>query len=157
MRLRAEYLRSVGCDDAIHFRFTSGDLAAWPRWRSGERPVVNGRQVTWRPGAAADGSYQSFRRYLDRVSISAGTASLERELTRVTDLSRPVPGDVYIHGGSPGHAVMVADVCANQAGERVFLLVQSYMPAQEIHLLINSSSPGSPWYQARCSGPLPDA
>ncbi len=154
IRLRAEYLRSAGYEDSIHFRFTSGDLIPWPRWKTGGRPVVSGTRVSWRTGAPVDPSYQSFRRYLDQVFTYAGTASLQRELRAVSDLSRPEPGDVYIQGGAPGHAVMVADVCVNDAGKRLFLLLQSYMPAQEIHVLVNPASPASPWYQARSSGIL---
>ncbi len=46
--------------------------------------------------------------------------------------------------GSPGHAVIVVDVAQNRAGERVFLLAQSYMPAQDIHIL-NSADDVNPW------------
>ena len=38
IRLRAEYLLARGCEDAIAFEFTSGDLATWRNWRSGLRP-----------------------------------------------------------------------------------------------------------------------
>lgn len=37
---------------------------------------------------------------------------------------------------------------------RVFLLLQSYMPAQEIHVLRNPADAASPWYRAASSGPL---
>jgi len=40
-------------------------------------------------------------------------------------------------------------------GERVFLLVQSYMPAQEIHVLKNPADAGlSPWCRIPTDGPL---
>ncbi|MBN8129444.1 hypothetical protein J0J27_23340, partial [Vibrio vulnificus] len=56
----------------------------------------------------------------------------------------------------PGHAVLVADMAANPAtGEKRFLLLQSYMPAQEIHVLKNpSAADGSPWYPAAFEGDL---
>ena len=38
-------------------------------------------------------------------------------------------GDVFLKGGSPGHVVMVVDVCENENGEKAFLLAQGYMPA----------------------------
>ena len=42
-------------------------------------------------------------------------------------------GDVLIQGGSPGHAVIVVDMAENPAtGEKLYLLAQSYMPAQDI-------------------------
>jgi hypothetical protein len=57
-------------------------------------------------------------------------------------------GDVFIQGGSPGHAVIVVDMCEKKAtGEKKFLLAQSYMPAQELQILSNpNSTNGSPWY-----------
>ena len=94
------------------------------------------------------------RQYLNAVFTYAGSASLARELTAIADPSRVRPGDVFIRGGFPGHAVLVADVAENTAGERVFLLVQSYMPAQDIHVLTNPGAPGSAWYPARKNGSL---
>ena len=59
------------------------------------------------------------------------------------------PGDVFIKGGSPGHAVIVVDVAIYpQTGKKVFLLAQSYMLAQQIHILVNPANRGlSPWYE----------
>lgn len=154
MRLRAEFLRDRGCEADVAFRFTSGDRAAWTDWRRGLRPKIAGNRVTWRATAAADGSYASFRRYLDTVFNYAGSSSLSRELEPVADPARIEAGDVFIHGGFPGHAVLVADVAEDGRGRRAFLLVQSYMPAQEVHVLRNPSDPASPWYPARASGIL---
>lgn len=153
MRLRAEFLRDRGCDEDIAFRFTSGHRAAWTDWRRGLRPRIAGNQVTWRSAAAADGSYASFRRYLETVFTYAGSASLSRELERV-DPAQLAAGDVFIQGGFPGHAVLVADVAEDGRGRRAFLLLQSYMPAQEVHVLRNPAVPGSPWYTAKSSGAL---
>jgi hypothetical protein len=85
---------------------------------------------------------------MDLVFAYAGTYSLERELKPVA-VGDIAIGDVFIKGGFPGHAVLVADMAENAAtGEKRFLLVQSYMPAQEMHVLKNPASPdGSPWYQ----------
>ena len=49
------------------------------------------------------------------------------------------PGDVLIRGGFPGHAVIVMDMATNSAGKKIYLLAQSYMPAQDIHVLVNPS------------------
>ncbi|HYU32178.1 MAG TPA: DUF4846 domain-containing protein [Thermoanaerobaculia bacterium] len=154
IRLRAEFLRDRGCDGDIAFRFTSGDRAAWTDWRKGLRPRIAGSRVTWRPAAAADASYASFRSYLETVFTYAGSSSLSRELERVEDPAHLAAGDVFIHGGFPGHAVLVADVADDGRGHRVFLLLQSYMPAQEVHVLRNPADPASPWYPVRSSGVL---
>ncbi len=153
IRLRAEYLLTSGCQDRIQFNFTSGDAAKWSEWRSGIRPVVDGNRVSWSQSAEADSSYGNFRKYLDVVFTYAGSASLERELIPVPDPSRPEIGDVFIEGGHPGHAVIVLDVAENEHGDRIFLLAQSYMPAQEIHIL-NSPEDFSPWYEAFSDGIL---
>jgi hypothetical protein len=154
IRLRAEYLRSAGCADRIAFDFTSGDRARWSDWSSGRRPEVSGNRVSWVANGAADSSYASFRSYLDSVFTYAGSASLARELQRVADPATVLPGDVFIQGGHPGHAVLVADVAEDAQGGRVFLLLQSYMPAQDVHVLANPARPGSPWYPARAEGSL---
>ena len=76
----------------------------------------------------------------------AGTASLEKELKKV-NVKGIRPGDVFIQGGFPGHAVIVVDVAQNSVGDKIFMVAQSYMPAQDIHVLKNPNDSGmSPWY-----------
>ena len=157
MRLRAEYLFSRGRAREICFRATSGPPLRYRDWRRGLRPP-RGRAAPWRPAAAPDRSHRGFRRYLDRVFGIANTASLRRELRPVGDPLQVLNGDVFIEnarGGAPGHAVLVVDVAENQAGERIMLLLQSYMPAQDIHLLRNPHDATlSPWYPASRDGAL---
>jgi hypothetical protein len=149
IRLRAEYLFAAQKQNEIAFHFTSGDKAVWSDWKKGIRPTVRGNHVSWKAAAKPDSSYENFRRYLNTVFRYAGTLSLSKELTPVSDPSRVEIGDVFIQGGSPGHAVIVADVAENNNGERVFLLAQSYMPAQQIEILRTPLFPRSPWYPAR--------
>jgi hypothetical protein len=63
-------------------------------------------------------------------------------------------GDVFIQGGSPGHAVIVVNAAKDpQTGEKIFLLAQSYMPAQEIQVLVNPADKRlSPWYTVPADG-----
>ncbi|MBI5569938.1 MAG: DUF4846 domain-containing protein [Desulfomonile tiedjei] len=149
IRLRAEYLLSKGAHQDIQFRFTSGDRASWGRWESGYRPHIEGNKVTWAKSAREDSSYTGFRSYLDVVFTYAGTASLSRELTpRLNPFAIQI-GDIFIRGGSPGHAVIVVDMAEHvRTGEKVFLLAQSYMPAQDMHVLKNPTDDDqSPWYR----------
>jgi hypothetical protein len=89
---------------------------------------------------------EHFEQYLLKVFAQCGTASLAKQLY-AQQWSVLRPGDVLVKGGFPGHAVMVMDVAKNTAGRTIYLLSQSYMPAQDIHLLKNTSSPHlSPWY-----------
>ncbi len=126
MRLRAEYLLSNGRARDIAFNYT------------------NGKRVRYR-GKASD--RRAFQRYMTGVFAYAGTYSLEREMKPVAVPDMRI-GDVFIKGGFPGHAVLVVDMVQNPAtGEKRFLLMQSFMPAQDMHVLTSPHSPdGTPWY-----------
>ncbi|HSI05673.1 MAG TPA: DUF4846 domain-containing protein [Myxococcota bacterium] len=139
MRLLAEYRYARKLP--VCFTATSGDPMPWERYARGERPSVTGNHLSWSSRAAADADHDAFRGYLDTVFTWAGTLSLHRDLGAVADTGRIEPGDVFIVGGSPGHAVLVADVAENAKGEQRFLLVQSYMPAQQIHVLRGYEGP----------------
>jgi hypothetical protein len=155
MRLRAEWLYAAGRTRDIAFNDTGGGRPmSFARWADGERPRTTGNKLVWSKAAAPDPGYASFRRYLDSVFTWAGTYSLERELRSVS--ARDVEaGDVVIRGGFPGHALIVVDVARNAAGERRVLLAQSFMPAQEIHVVKNfASTDGSPWYALSDDAPI---
>lgn len=149
IRLRAEYLFAQERYDDIHFRFTSGFLAEYGRWRSGERITVRGNAARWEQTGRPSDNYQNFWRYLETVFAYAGTASLARELKIVSREDLDI-GDVFIQPGHPGHAVIVVDMAVSvEDGRKVFLLAQSYMPAQEIQVLANPNDARlSPWYEA---------
>lgn len=149
IRLRAEYLYSVGRFVAIHFKFTSGHMAEFRRWIEGYKPMVAGNNVRWNQYAGRNPSYASFRKYLDTVFIYAGTHSLNREMQKLGDVKKMRIGDVFIKGGFPGHAVIVVDMAIDKrSSKKVFLLAQSYMPAQDIHILKNpKDSKLSPRYK----------
>ena len=139
---RREEVHSV----AKMYRVPSMEYA---KWRHGQRVKVEGNRCEWFSTNLLSTSYESFREYLDLVFMYAGTLSLSKEmkLAKVEELKI---GDVFIKGGSPGHAVIVVDVAVNEStGEKVFMLAQSYMPAQEIHVLVNpNDAEFSPWYSA---------
>lgn len=149
IRLRAEWLYREKRYDEIKFNFTNGFPAEYSKWRQGYRITITGNICRWVKSPASSDSYEDFWKYLETVFTYAGTLSLSKSMTP-KDISKIEIGDVFIQGGSPGHAVIVVDLAVNQKGERKFLLAQSYMPAQEIQVLKNPSS-GSPWY----TGSLP--
>jgi len=147
IRLRAEYLFKTKQFEKIHFSFTSGFNAEYVKWMDGSRIVVSGNEARWVNRGSRDDSYENFRKYLDLVFAYAGTQSLSREMENIPaeDLK---PGDVFLKGGFPGHCVIVMDMAENpQTGERIFIIAQSYMPAQDIHILKNpANSDTNPWY-----------
>lgn len=146
IRLRAEYLYNRKRFAEIHFKFTSGHTAKFEDWVKGFRPLVSGNKVRWQKSAAPDSGYAAFRQYLNTVFMYAGSYSLSKELIPVSNLTEVEIGDVFIQGGFPGHAIIVLDKARH--GARIALLLgQSYMPAQEIHVLKNPRNQRmSPWY-----------
>jgi hypothetical protein len=125
MRLRAEYLYTQRRYDKIVFWDNAGKRYAF----------------------AAPFTRSNFMQYLQRVFAMCGSASLEKQL-HVANWQNLQPGDVLIRGGFPGHAVMVMDVATNTDGKKLYLLAQSYMPAQDIHVLLNPATAGNAWYEA---------
>lgn len=146
MRLRAEYLYQAEKFESIQFNFTSGDRIGYDKWRQGYQPSISGNDVGWKSCSTCNTSYASFRKYMDVIFMYAGTSSLSKELSAVPT-SELRTGDILIYGGFPGHAVMLVDEAVNEHGEKIFLLSQSYMPAQEMHILHNPDDAElGPWY-----------
>lgn len=130
MRLRGEYLFTTKQYDKIHFNFLS-----------------DGKARYYKDYCKGDYSYPKFWKYMEYIFSYANTASLKKELLQVSNFKDIKIGDVLIQSGTPyGHAVIVIDMCYNAKGEKAYLLAQSYMPAQEIHILKNPNSNNSPWY-----------
>jgi len=147
MRLRSEYLYSKNDFEKIHFNFTNGTNVSFDDWRNGRKPVVKGNKVTFSEEGKKDDSYLNFKKYLKQIFMYAGTASLEKEMKSVNIQDMQI-GDVLIQGGHPGHAILIIDMAENEKGGKVFLVAQSYMPAQSIHILKNFENEKiSPWYE----------
>lgn len=133
MRLRAEYLFSEKRFSEIKFRDNAGKVYEW-----------KGRS---NPGA--------FENYLNRVFAYCGSASLEKQLIPVADFNKIKTGDVFIKGGFPGHAMLVVDIAMDEKGMKYFMLAQSYMPAQDIHIVRNPTNEAlSPWYKVSDSASI---
>lgn len=126
MRLRAEYLFGQGRYSEIVFRDNDGTPYAWK----------------------GKNNKPAFDNYLETVFGMCGTASLEKQLKPVGVWHEMKPGDVLIKGGFPGHAMIVVDVAVNKDGKKIFMLAQSYMPAQDIHIVRNPlDEEMSPWFE----------
>lgn len=149
MLLRAEYLYSLEKYEDIKFNFVSGFNAEYKKWMEGNRIKVDGNSVNYYKATGYSNTYESFRKYMDMVFAYSGTLSLNQELQPV-EIEDMKIGDVFIVGGSPGHAVVVVDMAENHNGDKIFMLAQSYMPAQETQLLINPNDKTiSPWYSLK--------
>ncbi len=155
IRLRAEYLYRQGLYDQIHFNFTNGFTAYYSKWMQGNRIAVKGNDAYWYKATGYSNEYSSFRKYLDMVFAYAGTLSLSEELENIPVEDMKI-GDVFLKGGSPGHAVIIVDMAENiSTGEKLFMMAQSNMPAQDIHIFKNLTDKGlSPWYSVNFQGTL---
>lgn len=147
IRLRADFLYAQREYARIHFNFTNGFECRYDKWMEGYRVAIVGNKTSWVKRKNKDLSYPTYWAYLEQVFSYAGTLSLSKELKTVA-VSDMQPGDVFIQGGSPGHAVIVVDMTVNpKTGKKMFMLAQSYMPAQEIQILKNPNDANlSPWY-----------
>lgn len=145
IRMYAEYYWNTKQYDKISFHFVSGFEAKYSKWIQGYRIKISGNNVNWVKTASHDTSYESFKEYLKIVFSYASTLSMEKE-SKTIALEDIQVGDIFIKGGSPGHVVMVVDVCVNAEGKKGFLLAQGYMPAQEFHVVNNPKHNDDPWY-----------
>ena len=144
IRLRAEYGFSHD-PNQVHFHLTTGHDFWFSDFVAGRTFVVRGEQVLPATRPAEAPTHAALARYLIPTFGYSGTLSLSREL-RPVPLAQVQPGDVLIHGGAPGHAVLVVDVAENPATHQKYLLLaQSYMPAQSIHVL-HEGPKASPWF-----------
>ncbi len=149
MHVRARYLYEQKRKNEIQFTFTNGFVASYAKWMEGNRIIVNGNNVQSKKTTSPVDNEQIFWKYLKTVFMYAGTLSLSKEL-KPKEITNLQIGDVWIQGGSPGHALLVVDMVQRKSdGKKLFLLAQSYMPAQEIHILKNPLvSNLSPWYES---------
>ncbi len=131
MRLRAEYLFKTKQYSKIHFNFLSDKK---PRF--------------YTDYAHNNRSYKTFRKYMNYIFSYANTSSLHDEIKKVKIEDMQI-GDVFIQKGNPyGHAIIIVDMAEKKAtGEKIFLIAQSFMPAQSIHILKNFNNKNiNPWY-----------
>lgn len=155
MRLRADYFYKNRAYNQIHFNFTNGFRVDYSRWKNGERIAVKGNKTYWVKTSTPSESYATYWKYMEMIFQYAGTASLSKELKAVSIADLKI-GDVFIKGGFPGHAVIVVDMAIHpKTKKKLFLLAQSYMPAQELQVLENPNNGNlSPWYELKITDVL---
>jgi Domain of unknown function (4846) len=143
MRLRAEFLFSEKKYDQISFKNFAGTAMTYTKYRQGYRMKASGYQKV----SSENTSREGFRKYLDMIFSYANTFTLEREMKAVLKLQEMQVGDVFIVSNprAYGHAMLIVDIAENpKTKQKAFLLAQSYMPAQDIHIVKNPK--GGTWF-----------
>ncbi len=133
VRLHAEWRRASGRGD-VSYKAFSGFEMPYARYRKGDRFHEAGNDLAWSHDAKEGDSRESFRKYLDAVFTYANTVALARDAKKV-ERDQLAPGDFFVQGGTPGHAVIVLDLVEAKDGKRKALLGQGFMPAQNFHVL----------------------
>ncbi|WP_170319528.1 DUF4846 domain-containing protein [Polyangium spumosum] len=144
LRLHAEWRWSRGRRDHA-YRTASGQKLDFQRHASGQRVRLNGNKLELVQAAKrAEPTHALFRRWLDDVFGWTNTGALARDGERVA-LDALRPGDFFVLTGVPfGHTVLVLDMAKDAAGRRVVLLGQSFVPAQNVHVI--RPEPTSAWF-----------
>ena len=127
MRLGAEFLFSQKRYDEIYFSYVGGGGLSYITYLSGKTPTT-----------------ENLWSYLKVVFKRASTLSLDKQLKSKLPKDLEI-GDVFVKGGAPGHALIVVDKCVDKNGQVKFMLAQSYMPAQDIQILVGDNE-STPWY-----------
>jgi hypothetical protein len=130
MRLRADYLYNQKKYNEIAFNFISDSK---PRY--------------YNDYVVGDYSRSKYWNYMEYIFMYANTASLKQQLKSIPKQEVQI-GDILVQSGNPvGHAVIVVDIAQDTNGNKIALLAQSYMPAQELQILKNpNTKDNNPWY-----------
>jgi hypothetical protein len=167
MRLRAEYLYEQKDFVHIEFRSSQGTRFNFSEWLNGKRYRLSAGKLVdcaGRRGPRADAGAaganagnvdanaakmrKSFGEFMEIVFTYCGSLSLERQMIAGGGPEKMEIGDVLIHGGSPGHVMLIIDMAVDsRSGRKVYLLAQGYMPAQDIHIVRDLyDGQLNPWY-----------
>ena len=157
--LNARYKYDNELYDQIQYTFTNGQTYSYQQYLTGWKPKVrndNTVKIIY-TGLNSKPSVKNFKKYLEYIWMYAGTYSLVHFDTNPISLNDIDVGDMFIQATrpdadgmiGPGHAMTIIDMIQNiETGERKYMLAQSFMPAQEQHILINQRASGmfELWY-----------
>jgi len=156
MKLRGDFLFEAQRYADIRFTATSGDQISFDSWLKGVRwKEQRNNLVAYTIIKKMIDIKKEYSLFMELAFSYCGTYSLSKQLAPVNDVRSIQPGDLFIDGGFPGHAITVMAVAKNDEGKKIFLLSQGYMPAQDIHILKNYQDGHlSPWYSVSKMYPL---
>jgi hypothetical protein len=146
--MRANYLYKQGLTKNLQFNFVSGFTANYLDYLT-HYYKVEGNKVSLVPrNNILEDNSETLRKWLRQIWMYSNTWSIDKMDSYEVYLDDIKPGDFFIRSNPPpgvGHAINVVDVAVHPMGWKVVMLSQSYMPAQETHILINPLE-GGVWY-----------
>lgn len=103
-----------------------------------------GSSTTWTQSAAANDDETVFEKYLRFVFAYASTISLSDESKKIKKAEIQA-GDIFVQGGSPGHAVMVLDVCMGGQRDGKHFCLDRDLGRRAFLVLKNPLHEDDPW------------
>lgn len=144
LRLHAEWRYARGHRDLM-YRAASGTKLSFGQYAAGMRLHVDGNKLSFALDARrTEPTHALMRAWLEDVFGWANTGALSRDGQHV-NFAGLRPGDFFVLTGVPfGHAVLVLDMAVDKQGRRALLLGQSFVPAQNVHVL--RPNPSGAWF-----------
>ena len=147
--MRAQYLYTKGLFDKLQYTFVSGFKAKYLDYLSHYYKVDGNKVSLVLRNKKLKEKPETFKKWLKEVWMYSNTWSIENFDSYRVSIMDIRPGDFFIRSNPPpgvGHAVKVVDVVSDSNGFKKVMLSQSYMPAQENHILINPRD-DQVWYE----------
>ena len=145
----SNFLYKQGLTENLHYNFVSGFKAKYLDYITHYYKVEGNKVSLVSRNSILKDSPETLVKWLRQIYSYANTWSIDKYDSYSIDILEMKPGDFFIKSNPtarPGHAVNVVDVVINKANDKkMYMLSQSYMPAQETHILINPEN-GSVWY-----------
>ena len=169
VRLWAEYLVNHGKERALSVKMNQKKSYSWSAFMRGCRPSYDRstRKLTvscghGRPSAStARARAASIMKYVRRAMQYTNSATLARHLRRTTK-TEAGPGTVILQpnpSGGTGHASIIADMALDASGNRLYIVANGFLPAQDMFIVGPDRSPADrlPWctleeFEASMSG-----
>ena len=147
--MRANFLYKQGLTENLHYNFVSGFKAKYLDYITHYYKVEGNKVSLMSRNNTLKDSPETLRKWLRQIYSYANTWSIDKYDSYSINILDIKPGDFFIKSNPPpatGHAINVVDVVVNKTNKKkMYMLSQSYMPAQETHILINPEN-GSVWY-----------
>ena len=147
--MRSSFLYEQKLYDKLSYKFVSGFRANYNDYLDYYYKVAGNKVSLIKRNNKLEHSNETFRKWIRQIWTYSNTWSIDNYDSISVPILNMKPGDFFIQSNPPpnvGHAVNVVDVVYNSSiNNKKFMLSQSYMPAQETHILINPKD-GTVWY-----------